>query len=139
MFDSMVVILAVRSSSIFMTLVMVGSAMAVGAADAGGGDVGFGWRWAKVAVEGSVVWEDEDRRRRDTRLSRALCDRDAGPRLRSSYSRSVVSRRGYAPLPHTLAGLCPQARGLGRRKEIRWNNSCLINQRAVQEVYKALG
>jgi hypothetical protein len=52
-----------------------------------------------VAVGGSVVGEDEDRRRRDTRLSRALCDRDAGPRLRSSYSRSVV----------ITAGLCPHA------------------------------
>jgi hypothetical protein len=55
MSDSMVVILAARSSSFFMTSAMVGSAMAVGAADAGGGDVGFGW---EVAVEGSVVWED---------------------------------------------------------------------------------
>jgi hypothetical protein len=82
-----------------MTSAMVGSAMAVVAEDADGGDVGFGWWWAVVAVEGSVVWEEEDRRLRDTRLSRALCDRDAGPRLRSSYSRSVV----------TTAGLCPHA------------------------------
>jgi hypothetical protein len=42
MSDSMVVILAVRSSSFFMTSAMIGSAMAVVAEDAGGGDVGFG-------------------------------------------------------------------------------------------------
>jgi hypothetical protein len=72
-------------------------------------DVDCGEREGGGAAAGGglavVEWAGEDRRACDTRLSRAVCDRDAGPRLRSSYSRSVV----------TTAGLCPHAaaRALG--------------------------
>jgi hypothetical protein len=54
----------------------------VGAAAGGGGEV--------VAAGVVVEWE-EDRRDRDTRLSRALSPRVAGPWLRSSYPPSVFS------------------------------------------------
>jgi len=47
------------------------------------GDVG--------AAAGVVVDWEEDRRDRDTRLSRALTPRAAGPRLRNSYPLSVFS------------------------------------------------
>jgi hypothetical protein len=54
----------------------------VGAAAGGGGEV--------VAAGVVVDWE-EDHRDRDSRLSRALSPRAAGPRLRNSYPSSVFS------------------------------------------------
>jgi hypothetical protein len=44
-------------------------------------------------------------------MSRALCDRDAGPRLRSSYSRSVVITVGLCPhAAHACRVMPPGAR-----------------------------
>jgi hypothetical protein len=84
MSDSMVIILAVRSSSFFMTSAMVGSAMAVGAADAGGGDVGFGWRWrarwfGKMRIDGVVIPGCQGRYATETR------DLDSGARTRAPW------------------------------------------------------
>jgi hypothetical protein len=56
---------------------------------------GGGWTDGEDALEEVV----EDRRLPDTRLSRAVIGKDAGPRLRSSYPRSVVTTAGYAPSP----------------------------------------
>ena len=51
----------------------------VGAVEDAGDGGGLGW------VAAVVDWEvEEDRRNRDTRLSRAFALSDAGPRLRSS-------------------------------------------------------
>jgi hypothetical protein len=73
----------------------------------GGGDVGGVVDWDAVAVD------RKDRRDVDTRLSRAVFGRDAGPRLRSSYSRSVITPVGLCPCAaDTLTGLCPLAHGL---------------------------
>ena len=69
-----------------MTLARVGSDMVVGLvveaaeADGDGGGLGFG----AAAVEGWVERVGEDRRDRDTRLSRSSKPRLAAPRLRSS-------------------------------------------------------
>jgi hypothetical protein len=72
----------------------------------GGGAVGG-------AVGGDAAAIDrKDRRDVNTRLSRAVFGRDAGPLLRSSYSRSVITPAGLCPrAADTLTGLCPLAHG----------------------------
>ena len=45
---------------------------------------GGGWGGLAAAVVEADGWEDEDRRRRDTRLSRAAMPKVGGPRLRRS-------------------------------------------------------
>jgi hypothetical protein len=50
-------------------------------------------------------------------MSRAVFGRDAGPRLRSSYSRSVVASAGLCPhADDSLAGLYPPGSRLERRE-----------------------
>jgi hypothetical protein len=58
---------------------------------AGGGEAAAG--------SGAEDRADEDRRNRDTRLSRASGPQEAGPWLRSSYPRSVCLRRDFTPRP----------------------------------------
>jgi hypothetical protein len=82
----MVFISVVMDFNISITSVMVGSPMAAGCdaeavEDCGDGG-GLGW-WS-AAVAGRVERAGEDRRDRDTRLSRAPSPRRAGLRLRSS-------------------------------------------------------
>jgi hypothetical protein len=55
------------------------------------GEVGAAAVGGEVVAAGVVVGWEEDRRDRDTRLSRALGPRAAGPRLRNSYPPSVFS------------------------------------------------
>jgi hypothetical protein len=51
-------------------------------------------------------------------MSRAVFGRDAGPRLRSSYSRSVVASAGLCPhADDSLAGLYPLAHGLREERD----------------------
>jgi len=74
---------SLKDFSISTTSAIVGSAMVgrgwVDAVEDVGDGGGVGWAAAVVA------WEvDEDRRDRDTRLSRAFSPSDGGPRLRSS-------------------------------------------------------
>jgi hypothetical protein len=82
----MVFISVVMDFNISITSTMVGSPMAascgVEAVEDCGDDGGLGW-WA-AAMAGRVERVGEDRRDRDTRLSRAPSPRRAGPRLRSS-------------------------------------------------------
>jgi hypothetical protein len=73
-------------------------------------------------------------------VSRALCDRDAGPRLRSSYSRSVVTTAGLCPhAAHACRVMPPGARLREGGRRLDGTALAWFNQRAVQEVYKALG
>jgi hypothetical protein len=77
----------------------------------GGGAVG-----GAVGGDTSAV-DRKDRRDVDTRLSRAVFDRDAGPLLRSSYSRSVITPAGLCPrAADTLTGLYPLAHCLRRER-----------------------
>jgi hypothetical protein len=92
----MAVMSVVSVFSFAMRSARVGSPM-VEAEVVGGGE--------RLLVGGAMEGEDaagcdeeEDRETLDTRLSRALVPKDAGPRLRSSYSRSVVAG-GVVP-PH---------------------------------------
>jgi hypothetical protein len=63
----------------------------------GGGDGVWWWLGCVVEAEEAAGWVEEDRETLDTRLSRVVCCRDAVPRLRSSYSRSVVNHDGVMP------------------------------------------
>ena len=86
MSDFKVVISAVRDFSCAMISARVGSAMvlwSVAEAVEGGGKDG-GLAMAAAAVEERLERVGEDRRDRDTRLSRAVVPKAAGPRLRSS-------------------------------------------------------
>jgi hypothetical protein len=77
----------------------------------GGGVVGGAAGWDAAAVD------RKDRRDVDTRLSRAVFGWDAGPLLRSSYSRSMITPAGLCPrAADTLTGLCPLAHGLRRER-----------------------
>jgi hypothetical protein len=62
---------------------MVGSAMDEAVEDWGDGG-GLGGAAAMVVALALAGWEEEDRRPRDTRLSRAVLPKVAGPRLHSS-------------------------------------------------------
>ena len=84
--DFKVFISALMDFSMSMTSASVGSDMVagLGAEAVGDGGDGGGLGFGAAAVEGWVERVGEDRRDRDTRLSRASNPWRAGPRLRSS-------------------------------------------------------
>ena len=81
MLDFKVVSSVFMAFSMFMTSARVGSDMVAGL---GAEAVGDGGEVASAAVVGGLERVGEDRRDRDTRLSRAVTPKIAGPRLRSS-------------------------------------------------------